>query len=134
LGKLKYIDNVKTKRIKGGIMNRQNKRYFLRSSLLSSAKIGLLFGIMGLIITVLGTGGRIEWLLETVDFKSRLTNAGPGLCFALFGMVILYKSIKKEPSNLEVRSVVESSIHNFFNISADVKVRKTSYPVRLRKK
>jgi len=69
--------------------------------------VGALFCLSGLIITILGLSGSIEWVFEAVDVKSRLTNAGPGVFFALLGMLILWRYRPKVVDSLALLGLLK---------------------------
>jgi hypothetical protein len=89
--------------------------------------IGAVLGVVGLVMTFLGVDGKVEWILEAVDLKSRLSNASPGLCFAIVGLVLLYKGLPSEGSSFDLRSIVESRFSRLFYISADVRIKKVNF-------
>lgn len=53
--------------------------------------VGALFCIVGLVIIILGFNGSIEWIFRVGNVSSKLMNAGPGVFFALLGMLILWR-------------------------------------------
>ena len=48
--------------------------------------------IAGIVLTVLGFTGSIEWIVEGAGFMSRLTNASPGIVLMIIGGFLTYKS------------------------------------------
>ncbi len=53
--------------------------------------IGALFCLFGVVITILGFSGSVQWILKGPSFTSRLVNAGPGVVFAALGVVVLWR-------------------------------------------
>ena len=53
--------------------------------------VGAVFCLSGLAIIILGFNGNIEWFLKDGSFESKISNAGPGVLFALFGAMILWR-------------------------------------------
>ena len=64
--------------------------------------VGAVFCIAGFIITVMGLTGSIEWLLQVGNFTSKLANAGPGVFFALVGMLILWRYKPKGKERIRI--------------------------------
>lgn len=54
--------------------------------------------IAGIVLTVMGFTGNIEWFVEAVGFTSRLTNASPGILLVIVGCFIVIKSRMKVKS------------------------------------
>ncbi|GHU56780.1 hypothetical protein FACS189411_08320 [Bacteroidia bacterium] len=48
--------------------------------------------IAGIVLTLLGFSGSIEWIVETTGFTSRLINASPGIVLMIIGFILVYKS------------------------------------------
>ena len=48
--------------------------------------------IAGIILTVLGFSGDIEWIVEVSGFTSRLINASPGIVLIILGAILIIKS------------------------------------------
>ena len=58
--------------------------------------------IAGIVLTVLGFTGSIEWIVELSGFTSRLINASPGVVLMILGLFLTLKSrlkIKAEKPN-----------------------------------
>jgi hypothetical protein len=53
--------------------------------------IGGLICIAGLLLAIMGLSGNIEWVVKAAGFGSKLKNAGPGVVFAVIGMLIMWK-------------------------------------------
>ena len=68
----------------------QDNRVYILGTLLGII-VGAIFCLSGLIITILGFSGAIEWFFKAGTFQSKLGNAGPGVFFALLGMIILWR-------------------------------------------
>ncbi len=64
--------------------------------------VGALCSIVGLVAAILGLTGSIEWVFEGSDFTSRLSNASPGVVFALMGMLVLWRYRPHAHSHLEI--------------------------------
>lgn len=62
-----------------------------RMALLTGQGIGFLALLGGVILSLLGISGNIEWLVEAHGVTSKLTNASPGLAIAILGVVILWR-------------------------------------------
>ena len=45
--------------------------------------------IAGVVLSLLGISGNIEWVVKTTNFMTRLQNAGPGVFLALLGAGLL---------------------------------------------
>ena len=90
---------------------------FVKMSLIGTI-IGIIFGglicISGVVITILGFSGSIEWIFEATNLKSRLTNASPGVFFALLGMIILWRYkpeyYEKEDALMKLDEITKTSI------------------------
>lgn len=54
--------------------------------------------IAGVVLTIMGFTGNIEWFVEAVGFTSRLTNASPGIVLIIVGCFIVVKSRMKVKS------------------------------------
>ena len=50
---------------------------------------GSLLCIAGLVLTLLGLSGSIEWVIEAAGLTSRLGNASPGVFFTVIGYLVL---------------------------------------------
>ncbi|WP_300702119.1 hypothetical protein [Bacteroides sp.] len=48
--------------------------------------------IAGLILTILGFTGSIEWIVESAGFTSKLINASPGIVLMIIGFWLTLKS------------------------------------------
>ncbi|WP_285815521.1 hypothetical protein [Phocaeicola sartorii] len=48
--------------------------------------------IAGIVLTVLGFTGSIEWIIEVSGFTSRLINASPGIVLMILGLFLTLKS------------------------------------------
>lgn len=48
--------------------------------------------IAGIILTILGFTGSIEWIVEASGFTSRLINASPGIVLMIIGFCLTLKS------------------------------------------
>lgn len=68
--------------------------------------VGALFVIAGFILALLGISGSINLVVEAKDITTRLTNASPGVIFAVLGMVVLWRY--KPRTNETVRVDSES--------------------------
>lgn len=66
--------------------------------------VGLLFCVAGFVLLVLGVSGKIEWVFEAANLKSRLTNASPGALLALMGMIIVWRYKPKVSDSLHVKT------------------------------
>jgi hypothetical protein len=53
--------------------------------------VGAIFCLSGFVIVILGFTGSIEWIVKGANFSSKITNAGPGVFFALLGAIILWR-------------------------------------------
>ena len=90
------------------VRNRSETKAYLWTTLIGLL-IGAFFSISGFIITVMGLSGSIEWILEGSNFKSKLSNAGPGAFFALLGFFILWRYKPTIQDRLELKSGFASS-------------------------
>lgn len=48
--------------------------------------------IVGIILTILGVTGSIEWIVEVSGFTSRIINASPGIVIMIIGLILTLKS------------------------------------------
>ena len=48
--------------------------------------------VAGIVLTILGFSGSIEWIVEASGFTSRLINASPGIVLIIFGFWLTLKS------------------------------------------
>jgi len=64
----------------------------------------------GLLLTILGLSGQIEWILEAAGFTSRLANASPGIVFEIVGLFILIKYKPAIRDQFATRSRIRSSL------------------------
>lgn len=48
--------------------------------------------IAGIILTILGFSGDIEWVVEVSGFTSKLINASPGIVLIILGTILVIKS------------------------------------------
>ena len=48
--------------------------------------------IAGIILTILGLTGSIEWIVEVSGFTSRIINASPGIVIMIIGLILTLKS------------------------------------------
>lgn len=48
--------------------------------------------IAGIILTILGVTGSIEWIVEVSGFTSRIINASPGIVIMIIGLILTLKS------------------------------------------
>jgi len=62
-----------------------------RIALLTGQGIGFLALLGGVILSLLGISGNIEWLVEAHGATSKLTNASPGVVIAILAVVILWR-------------------------------------------
>ena len=53
---------------------------------------GLSCIIAGVVLTILGFSGSIDWIIEVSGFTSRLINACPGIILIIVGAFLIYKS------------------------------------------
>ena len=51
--------------------------------------------IAGIILTILGVTGSIEWIVEVSGFTSRIMNASPGIILMIIGLILTLKSKMK---------------------------------------
>lgn len=75
---------------------------YLYATLLGIA-VGAMVFVGGFVLAVLGLAGAIEWIVEAGSASSRLSNASPGVVFAVAGMVILWRYKPKVRNSLEIR-------------------------------
>jgi len=62
-----------------------------RMALLTGQGIGFLALLSGVILSLLGMAGNIEWLVEAHGVTSKLKNASPGVVIAILGVAILWR-------------------------------------------
>ena len=56
---------------------------------------GIFCIIGGIILTILGFTGNINWIIEGTDFTSKLINASPGVLLMVIGaLIIIFKRLK----------------------------------------
>ena len=73
------------------LTNAKYKSETYRQSVLLGQAFGMLTLIAGFILSIAGVSGSIEWLVESSGFRSRLTNATPGVFFVFVGMIIIWR-------------------------------------------
>jgi hypothetical protein len=100
-----------------------------RLGLLTGQGIGGLVLLGGIILSLLGISGSIEWLVEAGGVTSKLTNASPGIVIATIGAAILwrYKPHVSHETTFDRHNVSPSSLM-VFGRSSDVsthRVRQT---------
>lgn len=83
--------------------NQTIKRMHLWATILGII-VGAFFAVSGFVITILGFTGSIEWFFKAGNFTSKLGNAGPGVFFALLGMLILWRYKPRSTERLEIES------------------------------
>lgn len=83
-----------------------------RLELLTGQGIGGLVLVGGIILSLLGISGSIEWLVEAGGITSKLTNASPGIVIALIGAAILwrYKPHVSHETTFDRQNVSPSSL------------------------
>jgi hypothetical protein len=64
--------------------------------------VGALFCIAGFTMAVLGLSGSIDWVVESSNLTSKLTNASPGVVFGVIGLFVLWRYRPKVRENLAV--------------------------------
>jgi hypothetical protein len=86
-----------------------------RIGLLTGQGIGGLVLLGGIILSLLGISGSIEWLVEAVGITSKLTNASPGIVIAMIGAAILwrYKPHVSHETTFDRQNVSPSSLMVF---------------------
>jgi hypothetical protein len=83
-----------------------------RIGFLTGQGIGGLVLLGGIILSLLGISGSIEWLVEAGGITSKLTNASPGIVIAIIGAVILwrYKPHVSHETTFDRQNVSPSSL------------------------
>lgn len=61
-----------------------------RYGLLTGQGIGGAVLLAGIVLSLLGISGSIEWLVEAGDISSKVTNASPGIVIALIGAALVW--------------------------------------------
>lgn len=86
-----------------------------RIGLLTGQGIGGLVLLGGIILSLLGISGSIEWLVEAGGITSKLTNASPGIVISMIGAVILwrYKPHVSHETTFDRQNVSPSSLMMF---------------------
>jgi hypothetical protein len=82
-----FIEN-KTRNLQRGILIRE----------IIGSSVGAFFALAGLALVILGFSGNIEWFFQAGNVQSRLTNASPGIVFAIIGLIILWRYKPKKYS------------------------------------
>src|SRR5881394_107971 len=86
-----------------------------RIAVLIGQSIGGLALLGGIILSLLGISGSIEWLVEAGGVTSKLTNASPGIVIAIIGAAILwrYKPHVSHETTFDRQNVSPSSLSVF---------------------
>jgi hypothetical protein len=86
-----------------------------RIGLWTGQGIGGLVLLGGIILSLLGISGSIEWLIEAGGITSKLTNASPGIAIAIIGAAILwrYKPHVSHETTFDLQNVSPSSLMVF---------------------
>jgi hypothetical protein len=71
--------------------------------------IGAFCLILGFIIIILGISGSIEWVFEAGGFTSKLANAGPGVVFAIIGLIIIWRYKPKVTRRITTKPIKDSN-------------------------
>lgn len=97
------------------LRSKGNNTYYTGTIL--GISIGAIFCIFGLVISIMGLTGSIEWIFEASDFKSRISNAGPGVIFGLFGMIIIwrYKPKVRDSLTIDDNKIIHDNIELSIN-------------------
>jgi hypothetical protein len=81
-----------------------------RIGIVLGISLGALFCVAGFVLIVLGLSGSIEWVFEATNFKSKISNASPGVMLALMGMIIIWRYKPRISDKLDQRMTpIESS-------------------------
>lgn len=84
-----HLEKTKLEQMKAFLEHRTSKVYFVGT--IMGLSLGGLLAIAGFVLSILGLSGSIEWLVKTPGLTSKLTNASPGVVFALLGLVIFWR-------------------------------------------
>jgi hypothetical protein len=80
--------------IPGFHKNMNNYQAAYRSYFLGT-NIGIILGALlcagGFVLTILGLAGSVNWIIKFNGISSRLTNASPGVFFAILGMILVWR-------------------------------------------
>lgn len=79
----------------------EGSKVYLYGTLLGIAIGGLAF-IGGFVLALLGLSGAIEWVVEAGSLSSRLSNASPGIVFAVAGMIVVWRYKPRVSDHLEI--------------------------------
>jgi lysylphosphatidylglycerol synthetase-like protein (DUF2156 family) len=95
-------------------------------NLLIGMIVGATLCIAGLIFTILGLSGSIEWVFESSGTVSRLTNASPGVFFGLLGFLLVwrFKPRIKETSYSKTTELAEDAIRTTDDSVKPIAVRR----------
>lgn len=95
-------------------------------NLLIGMIVGATLCIAGLIFTILGLSGSIEWVYESGGTVSRLTNASPGIFFGLLGFLLVwrFKPRIKETSYSKKTELAEDAVKTADDPARPVAVRR----------
>lgn len=100
--------------------SRGSRTYFVGT--LMGISVGAIVCISGFVLCILGLSGTIEWIFEAADFKSRISNASPGVFFALLGAIILWRYKPKVTDRLRMGPDTLSSSQSFDNGSREPRI------------
>jgi hypothetical protein len=96
-----------------GVLNSVDyKSRTYRYGLLAGLSFGMLMVVGGVVLSIMGVAGSIEWVVTGKDFSSKLTNASPGVILTVLGMIILwrYKPHVSHETTFDRRSGSPSSV------------------------
>ncbi len=96
-----------------GVLNSVDyKSRTYRYGLLAGLSFGMLMVVGGVVLSIMGVAGSIEWVVTGKDFSGKLTNASPGVILTVLGMIILwrYKPHVSHETTFDRRSGSPSSV------------------------
>ena len=85
--------------------NNQKYHFIL---ILTGILVGASFCLAGLVLALLGASGTIDWIISGPKLTSRLTNATPGVLFAILGAAIVWRF---RPQMQDLASFDSGAVH-----------------------
>jgi len=89
-----------------GIFENMNHNHIAHRSYFIGTITGIVLGALlcagGFVLTILGLSGSVNWIIKLNGISSRLTNASPGVFFAILGMILVLKLRPKVTDEMKI--------------------------------
>jgi len=89
-----------------GILKNINHDQSAHRSYFFGTIIGIVLGALlcagGFVLTILGLAGNVNWIIKLNGISSRLTNASPGVFFAILGMILVWRFKPKVTDEMKI--------------------------------